>query len=115
MQDQCRRVYVGLIILSALVFVRGIRADDWPQFRGPNRDSVWRETGILTSFPAKGLKVRWRAAVGFGWSSPVVANGRVYLTDSELNKHKAKERVHCFDEATGKQLWTFSYDVAYPE
>src|SRR5206468_6747359 len=75
----------------------------------------WSETGILQSFPPDGLKIRWRAPVGPGWSSPVVAQGRVYLTDSELNKPKAKERVHCFDEATGKSLWTYAYEVAYPD
>lgn len=91
------------------------RADDWPQWRGPNRDGVWKETGILESFPACGLKVLWRAPVGPGWSSPVVAQGRVYLTDSELKPPKAKERVHCFDAAAGKPLWTFSYDVIYPD
>jgi outer membrane protein assembly factor BamB len=92
-----------------------VRADDWPQWRGPNRDGVWAETGVLESFPAGGPKARWRAKVGPGWSSPVVAGGRVYLTDSELEKPRARERVHCFDEATGKPLWTFSYDVAYPD
>jgi outer membrane protein assembly factor BamB len=91
-----------------------VRADDWPQWRGPNRDGVWAETGILASFPPGGLKARWRAPVGPGWSSPVVAKGRVYLTDAELEKPKAKERVHCFDEATGKPLWTYSYEVTYP-
>jgi outer membrane protein assembly factor BamB len=115
MKDQCRRVYLGSVTLLALEFFSVIRADDWPQFRGPNRDGVWRETGILKSFPAGGLKVRWRASVGFGWSSPVVAKGRVYLTDSVLMKPKAIERVHCFDETTGKPLWTYSYDVAYPD
>jgi outer membrane protein assembly factor BamB len=53
--------------------------------------------------------------VGPGWSSPVVARGRVYVTDAELSKPQARERVHCFDEATGKRLWTCSYDVTYPE
>lgn len=91
-----------------------VRADDWPQWRGPNRDGVWSETGILESFPPDGLKVRWRAKVGPGWSSPVVAKGRVYLTDSELKKPKAQERVHCFEEATGTLLWTYSYEVTYP-
>jgi outer membrane protein assembly factor BamB len=76
---------------------------------------VWAETGILQAFPAGGLKVRWRAPVGPGWSTPVVAKGRAYLTDSELNKPRARERVHCFDEATGQPLWTHSYEVAYPD
>jgi outer membrane protein assembly factor BamB len=43
----------------------------------------------------------------------VVAQGRVYLADSEVMKPKAKERVHCFDETTGKALWSHVYEVAY--
>jgi outer membrane protein assembly factor BamB len=92
-----------------------LRADDWPQWRGPNRDGVCGETGLLQSFPAEGLKVRWRVPVGGGWSSPVVAQCRVYLADSELVRPRAKERLHCFDESTGKALWTYAYDVAYED
>jgi outer membrane protein assembly factor BamB len=91
------------------------RADDWPQWRGPNRDGVWNETGILKSFPSPGLKVRWGASIGPGFSSPVVALGRVYLIHSELTPPNAKERVCCFDAVTGKPAWTFSYDVNYPD
>src|ERR1035437_1038110 len=50
-------------------------ATDWPQFRGPHRDGTWDETGILESFPRKGLKICWRHPVGGGFSSPVVAEG----------------------------------------
>jgi outer membrane protein assembly factor BamB len=89
------------------------RADDWPQWRGPGRDGVWRETGILESFPPEGLKVRWRVPAGWGFSSPVVAQGRVYLADSVVVKPTAKERVRCFDETTGKVFWTHDYEVAY--
>src|SRR5712692_10949560 len=78
-----------------------IQADDWPQWRGLNRDGVWGETGIMEAFPVEGLKLRWRVPVGWGFSSPVVAQGRVFLADSEVVKPKAKERVHCFDETTG--------------
>ena len=104
---------IGLL-LSAI----SARADDWPQWRGPNRDGVWHETGILETFPAGGLKVRWRAPVGPGYSSPVVAEGRVFVTDCELGpkeKRQAKERVHCFDEASGQLLWAYSYEVKYPD
>jgi outer membrane protein assembly factor BamB len=97
------------------LFVVAARADDWPQWRGPNRDGVWAETVTLESFPPGGLTSRWRAPVGPGWSSPVVANGRVYLTDAELRKPKAKERVHCLDAATGKPMWTHAYEVSYPD
>jgi outer membrane protein assembly factor BamB len=90
-------------------------ADDWPQWRGPNRDGAWNETGILETFPAGGLKIAWRAKVGFGFSSPVVARGRVYVTDSQITRPKAHERVQCFDAKTGAVVWTHSYEVDYPE
>ncbi|HLW67446.1 MAG TPA: PQQ-binding-like beta-propeller repeat protein [Gemmataceae bacterium] len=107
-------VALGLL-LYLIVFHSLGRADDWPQWRGPNRDGVWNETGILRQFPPTGLKIQWRAPIGPGWSSPIVAQGRVYVVDSELMAPKAKERVHCFDEKTGHRLWTYSYDVAYPD
>src|SRR5213593_4829358 len=89
-------------VTVALLSSAMLRAEDWPQWRGPNRDGVCRETGLLKSFPAEGLKVRWRVPVGWGFSSPVIARGRVYLADSEVVKTKAKESVHCFVETTGK-------------
>lgn len=99
----------------ALVAIGRVCADDWPQFRGANRDAVWNEAGIRQTFPASELPVRWRALVGNGLASPVVAQGRVYLIDSELQKPKARERVHCWDEKTGQVLWTHAYDVSYPD
>lgn len=91
------------------------RAEDWPQWRGLHRDGVYGETGLLEVFPAKGLTVRWRVPAGAGYSSPVVAHGRVYLIDSELVKLKAKERIRCFDEGTGTTHWAHVYDVAYED
>jgi outer membrane protein assembly factor BamB len=102
-------------ILTILCLPIPTHAEDWPQWRGPNRDGSWNETGILTSFPADRLKIRWRAPVGPGWSSPVIAQGRVFLTDSQLKRPQAQERVLCFEEATGKPLWTHSYAVSYPD
>lgn len=102
---------VALLSLASIP----LRAEDWPQWRGPDRDGVCGETGLLKSFPAEGLKVRWRVPVGWGWSSPVVAQSRVYLTDADLETSEAKERLHCFEEATGKRLWTYSEEVEYPD
>jgi outer membrane protein assembly factor BamB len=89
-------------------------AKDWPQWRGPNRDGVWSEKGILDTFPPGGLKIRWCAPVGIGFSSPVVARGRVYVSDSQLANPKAQERVHAFDAVTGKPIWSYTYEVNYP-
>jgi outer membrane protein assembly factor BamB len=53
--------------------------------------------------------------VGLSWSSPVVAAGRVFVTDAELEAPVAHERVQTFDATSGKKLWSFSYEVSYPE
>ena len=109
---EIRRIAVSLVLT---VTAAQVCADDWPGWRGPARDGSWDEAGLPDSFPAGGLRVRWKAPVGPGLSSPVVAKGRVYLIDSRLARPKAEERVLCLDEATGKPLWTFVHEVAYPD
>jgi outer membrane protein assembly factor BamB len=100
-------------------------ADDWPQWLGPKRDSVWRETGIVKTFPAEGLKVKWRVPVSGGYSGPAVAEGKVFVTDyqraagelantpGQRSDLQGKERVQCFDAASGKLLWKHEYDCPY--
>lgn len=87
-------------------------ADDWPQWRGPTRDGVWHETGIIERFNSPELPIRWRAPVGSGYSGPTVADGRVYVTDHVVEPTQ-QERVHCFDGLSGKPLWTYAYDCIY--
>ena len=84
---------------------------DWPQFRGPNRDGVWREKGLMTAFPDK-LKIRWSKPIAGGYSGPTVAAGRVYVTD-RIDEDAEIERVHCFAWDTGKKLWSHSYPCQY--
>jgi outer membrane protein assembly factor BamB len=113
------------LAFAALATV-SLRADDWPQWLGPQRDGVWRETGILEKFPTDGLKVRWRAPIGGGYTGPAVANGRVYVMDRQLAQGASNpsnafsrgeipgtERVLCLNEADGKVLWKHEYDSAY--
>lgn len=100
--------YIQFMLLAGPLV---LTADDWPQWRGQERDGVWRETGIMASFPESGLKVRWRAKVGNGYSGPAVAKGRVYVTDRRVKPEA--ERVLCFDEATGKPLWEHAYAAPY--
>src|SRR5262249_55469598 len=106
-------VMLGLTL--ALLTVDAVQGEDWPQWRGHNRDGAWPETGILRDFPQAGLTIRWRAPVSYGWSSPVVAHSRVYVTDSRLERPRSWERVHCFSEETGKALWTHSDETRYPD
>jgi outer membrane protein assembly factor BamB len=102
------------------------RADDWPQWLGPNRDGVWRETGVRDRFPADGLKVHWRTPLGGGYAGPAVAGGKVFVTDRVAapaagpgrRPSAGKERVLCLEEQTGRVLWTHeddcTYQVGYP-
>ena len=89
-----------------------VHADDWPQWRGPNRDGVWHETGVMEKFDKPQLDLVWRAEVSSGYSGPTVADRRVYVTDRVVEPRQ-RERVHCFDAATGKPIWTHSYDCPY--
>ena len=76
------------------------------------RDGVWRESGILRTFPAGGVRTLWRARVGPGYSGVVVAQGRVYVCDCQLEPESV-ERVWCFKERDGTSLWSFSYPCSY--
>src|SRR6188768_3137018 len=108
----------GIALLSPILsFAVALisHAEDWPQWRGPRRDGVWRETGLLQSIPPEGLKVLWRVPVGTGFSSPVVVQERVYVTDSHVTRSNVHEYVRCFDAATGRTNWTHEYPVIYPE
>jgi hypothetical protein len=107
------RFFLHLPLAIWIVLAGGVaRADDWPQWRGPGRDGVWRESGILDSLPSAGLTIRWRASIGTGYSGVVVARGRVYVSDCRLQPESI-ERLSCFDETTGRVLWTYSYPCEY--
>ncbi len=111
MNTNRRKPFQTAALGLSLLLPVAARAEDWPQFRGPNRDGVGNETGHLKSFPADGLKIRWRKRVSWAWSSPVVGQGRVFLTDAKWQQPAARERIHCFEESTGKLLWIYAYEV----
>jgi outer membrane protein assembly factor BamB len=87
-------------------------ADEWPQWRGPTRDGVWRETGLVERFSGPRLPLLWRTKVGSGYCGPTVAEGRVYLTDRDPET-KRQERIHALDWRTGRMLWTCAYPCDY--
>jgi outer membrane protein assembly factor BamB len=106
----CKKsIFVSLIAL--LLQIQAF-ASDWPQWRGENRDVVWREKGIIQKFRHKQLPIKWRAKIANGYSGPTVAKGRVYITDRLTSPDKI-ERVHCFDAMTGERIWSHSYESIY--
>jgi outer membrane protein assembly factor BamB len=115
------RTLAALLLLAAPA-----AADDWPQWMGPGRDGVWKETGILEKFPEGGPKKLWEVKVGQGYAGPAVAAGKVYVTDRAVDagqeepkspfdrtEQKGGERVRCLDAKTGQQHWEHSYPCAY--
>jgi outer membrane protein assembly factor BamB len=76
--------------------------DDWPQWRGPQRDGVSKETGLLKDWPPSGPRLAWQIkGTGDGYSSFAVAGGRLYTLGARQNT----EYVFAFDAATGKKVW----------
>jgi outer membrane protein assembly factor BamB len=107
-----RRTILSHLVLWLLPFGAGAFADDWPQWRGPRRDGVWRETGVVDRFDGPEIEIRWRAEISAGYSGPTVADGRVFVTDRVAEPDEI-ERVHCFDAATGRTLWSHQYPCPY--
>ncbi len=91
-----------LFAVVAVFFSLNVFADDWPQWRGPNRDAKSAETGLLKEWPENGPEVLWRVeTVGVGYSSPSVANGKIYT----MGDLEGVEHIIALDEKTGELLW----------
>ncbi len=93
---------VALIILCASIEIAAQAGGNWPQWRGPNRDGISKETGLLKQWPENGPPLAWKATgAGGGYSSFAVANGRLVTMGLKGNR----ESVIAFDVATGKEVW----------
>ena len=106
----------GLSLLAAFLlgnFADVLHGQDWPQWRGPNRDGVWLETGIVEKLPEGQLPHVWSVEIGPGYCGPTVANGRVYVMDRQPKDRDATERIHCLDSKTGNSLWFVEYPANY--
>lgn len=94
----------GLAMMAAMAAYAQV--DDkgsWPQFRGPDRNGISRETGLLKQWPAAGPTLVWKAAsLGTTNSAPSVAGGRVF----GMSYRGADEFVWALEESTGKPLWS---------
>ncbi len=106
-----KRIVLNLSLLGLVFLVSPARGDDWPNWRGPHHDGISRETGLLTSWPKEGPKILWKVELPGGYSSVVVAQGRLF-TQSKI---KNEETVLCLDAMSGKQLWEFRYPCDYED
>lgn len=89
--------------LASAVAGAAASAADWPQWRGPNRDAVSRETGLLKQWPDGGPPLKWTAkGIGQGYSAPAVAGGRIYL----MGEDASSSYVRALDAKDGSILWS---------
>ena len=95
----------SLQVLALSVFVAATaQADDWPQWMGPKRDNIWREEGIIDSFPQGGPKTVWRTPIAGGYAGPAVAGGKVFVgtnNESPRDKRHVGDRsvLYCFGQS----------------
>lgn len=93
-----------LLPICSLVFVATTWAEaaGWSQWRGPHRDGLSAETGLLKSWPQGGPKLAWHIkGLGRGWSSVAVADGKIFT----MGNRKEGQMAIAYDAATQKELW----------
>src|SRR5436853_2116152 len=93
-----------LAILVSCLIVGRARADDWPQWRGPQRDGISKEKGLLKEWPKEGPKLLWqRKDLGSGYSTPAVVGDRMFLLS---NQGMENESVQALSVKDGKDIWS---------
>jgi outer membrane protein assembly factor BamB len=102
-----------LLLLVAPLLISATPApsgSEWPDWRGPNRDGISRETGLPAKWSPTGENLLWKVPYG-GRSTPIVMNGRVFLFNSAGAGETTQERVMCLNADTGKALWEHRFNV----
>lgn len=101
MRHQLQKVIVGSLLLVGASLAM---AADWGQWRGPNRDGISAETGLLKEWPKDGPKLLWQQKeIGYGYSTPAVVGDRLYVIS---NTGMDNEFVQALSTADGKQIWS---------
>jgi outer membrane protein assembly factor BamB len=94
-----------MMIVAVVVFSLSevaAQSADWPQWRGPNRDGISKDTGLLKQWPENGPPLIWKiTGAGNGYSSLAIAGGRLFT----MGVRGGREYVLAFDVATGKEIW----------
>jgi outer membrane protein assembly factor BamB len=108
-----RAVIAGVVSLFAFASQAFAQTGaSWPQWRGPNRDGVSKETGLMKQWPAEGPPLVWKATgAGNGYSSVSIADGRLYT----MGLRGEREYIIAFDIANGKEVWATAHGGAYRE
>jgi len=94
--------HIGLFLAVAMPATYGA---DWPQFRGPARDNISKETGLLRQWPASGPRVLWTVPAAQGYAGAAIVAGRVYHHD--YDEAKREWVVNARSLTDGKLIWQY--------
>jgi len=108
MKSRVLTIAATCLCFSTLLFPKSARltslVSDWPQWRGPERNGISKETGLLKHWPAGGPKLLWQVNdIGDGFSTPAVVGNRIYLMS---NSGLENEFVQALSTQDGKPIWT---------
>jgi outer membrane protein assembly factor BamB len=103
-----RRTIVLTAAAAAVFLGASAAAQDWPQWRGPNRDGALAAFKEPAAWPDR-LIEKWKIEVGLGYSSPLIVGDRLYM----FSREGSEEVMRALDAATGKELWRSAYPAAF--
>ncbi len=103
--NQTITALAGVLAVSASCAL----AQDWPQWRGPNRDAKASGFTAPKTWP-KELTQKWKVTVGLGDASPAVVGNKLYV----FVRQETNEVIRCLDATNGKELWSEKYDATQP-
>lgn len=96
---------------AARALPEGAVKEDWPRFLGPRDNATSLETGLNLDWPEAGPPLVWEVQKGHGYTSPSIADGRLFL----FHRPGESETLDCLDPETGRRLWSFSYPIKYTD
>ena len=96
------------LLAACLLFTSTAFAEDWPAFRGPKRDGISKETGLLKTWPAEGPAKVWSVkGLGLGFGTPTIAKGTIF----GMGTRDGKDGIWALKEADGSELWFTPFDT----
>ena len=101
---------IGVLTSAQSLGPRQVALGDWPEARGPNRDGVSAETGLVERWAPNGQNFLWRAPYG-GRSAPIVMGNRVYVQNPAGSGPTLQERVMALDADTGRVVWEYKTNI----
>jgi outer membrane protein assembly factor BamB len=103
---------LALVLPSMTAFAGSPESFDWPQWQGPDRNAISKETGLLREWPKDGPPLAWKVnGLGGGYSAPSIAAGRIF----GMSNRGDEEVVWALSEADGKELWVTRLGPAFRE